>query len=195
MKFSIYLGDIADAAAEALCTSTNPRLSLMMGTGASIRARGGPEVMRACEGLAPRDPGTVHVTMAGALPHKAVIHCVASDAAHHSSVAVVRSCVAAALAAADASGCTTVATPILGTGHARLRFADAVRAMAQTAMDASTHVREVKFVTNDEERVDELRTILQEMPGTAVEVERSAKVTAEPDSLWSEEYGLHFDMP
>jgi O-acetyl-ADP-ribose deacetylase (regulator of RNase III) len=188
MKFSIYLGDIADAPAEAVCTSTNPRLSLMMGTGASIRARGGPEVMRACEGLTPRAPGTVHVATAGALPRKAVIHCVASDAAHHSSAAVVRSCVAAALAAADASGCATIAMPILGTGHARLRFAEAVRAMAATAMDASTHVRELKFVTNDEERVDELQTILQEMAGALVEVERSARATPEPDSLWTGEY-------
>lgn len=189
MKFSIYLGDIADAPTEAVCTSTNPRLSLMMGTGASIRARGGPEVMRACKGLAPRAPGTVHATRAGgALPHKAVIHCIASDAAHQSSVAVVRSCAAAALAAADALGCATMAMPILGTGHARLRFADAVRAMARMAMDASTHVREVKFVTNDEERVDELQAILQEIAGAGVGVERSATLNPEQDSLWADEY-------
>lgn len=195
MKFSIFFGDIADAPADAVCTSTNPRLSLMMGTGASVRARGGPEVMHACEGLAPRAPGTVHVTTAGALPHKVVIHCVASDAAHHSSIAVVRSCVVHALAAADAADCATVAMPVLGTGHARLRFADAARAMARTALDTSTHVREVKFVTNAEERVDELRAVLQETAGAAVEVERSATLNAEPDSFWSEEYGLRFDMP
>ena len=49
--------------------------------------------------------------------------------------------------------------------------------------------------TNDEDRVDELRAILQEMAGTAIGVEWSAKVTAEPGTLWSDEYGLHFDMP
>lgn len=188
MNFSIYLGDIADAPADAVCTSTNPRLSLMMGTGASIRARGGPAVMRACKELAPRAPGTVHVTTAGALPHKAVIHCVASDAAHRSSVAIVRSCVVHALAAADALECATMAMPILGTGHARLRFAEAVRTMAATAFAASTRVREVKFVTNDEERVDELRTILKEIAEVAVRVERSATVSSEPDSLWTGEY-------
>ena len=185
MRFSIFVGDIADAPAEALCTSTNPRLSLMMGTGASVRARGGPEVMRACEGLGPRTPGSVHVTTAGALPHKAVIHCVASDAAHRSSMAVVGSCVANALAAADAAGCATVAIPILGTGHARLCFADAARAMARTALDARTHVREVKFVTNDEECVDDLRALLEGVSRQRIEIERSLQAEPESDSFWS----------
>jgi hypothetical protein len=60
-------------------------------------------------------------------------------------------------------------------------------------MHASSHVREVKFVTNDEERVDELRAILQEMAGTEVGVERSA-TDCRAGTWWSDEYGLHFDM-
>jgi len=35
MRISIFAGDICDVPAEALCTSTNPRLSLAMGTGAA----------------------------------------------------------------------------------------------------------------------------------------------------------------
>jgi hypothetical protein len=84
--------------------------------------------------------------------------------------------------------------PVLGTGHARLRFADAVRAMAATALAANTRVREVKFVTNDDERVDELRAILQEIAGIAIHVERSPKLNDDPDSFWSDAYGLDFDM-
>lgn len=185
MKLSIYLGDIAGAPAEAVCTSTNPRLSLMMGTGAAVRGRGGPEIMRACEGLPPFRAGTVHVTTAGTLPYKAVIHCVASDDAHRSSVAVIRSCVANALAAADAAGCTTVAIPILGTGHARLPFPEAAGAMARTALEAGSAVHEVKFVTNDEERVDELRAVLERETGRKIEIERSQEVEPESDSFWS----------
>jgi O-acetyl-ADP-ribose deacetylase (regulator of RNase III) len=165
MRFSIFLGDIADAPADALCTSTNPRLSLMMGTGASVRARGGPAVMRACEGLPNLLPGMVHATTAGNLPHKIAIHCVASDASHRSSSAIVESCVANALASADAAGCTTIAIPILGTGHARLRFADAVRAMARSAAETPTRVERMIFVTNDEENVPTLRAILERAEG------------------------------
>lgn len=190
MKFSIFAGDIADAPADALCTSTNSRLTLMMGTGASIRARGGPAVARACEALAPLPPGAARATTAGALPHKIAIHCVASDANHHSSEAIVRSCVTNALACADTAACATIAMPIFGTGHARYTFAASARTMALTALEASTRVHEVKFVTNDDERVDELREILQQVAGERVEVERSAVEETAAESLWSEVYSL-----
>ena len=190
MKLSIFAGDIADAPADALCTSTNSRLTLMMGTGASIRARGGPAVARACETLAPLPPGAARATTAGALPHKIAIHCVASDANHHSSEAIIRSCVTNALACADAAACTTIAMPIFGTGHAHYAFAASARTMALAALEASTRVREVKFVTNDDERVDELREILQHITGGRIEVERSTAAEPEAESLWSEVYSL-----
>ena len=193
MKLSIFVGDITYAPADALCTSTNSRLTLMMGTGASVRARGGPAVARACEALAPLPPGAARAPTAGALPHRIAIHCVASDANHRSSEAIVRSCVTNALACADAAGCATVAMPIFGSGHARYAFASSARAMALTALEASTRVREVKFVTNDDERVEELREILQNATGGRVEVERSAAEEPEPDSFWSDVYSL--DVP
>ena len=197
MKFSIYLGDIADAPAEAVCTSTNPRLSLLMGSGASVRERGGPDVLRACEALLakqpPLQPGSAHATTAGMLPHKIAIHCVASDAAHHSSETIVQLCVTHALALADAAGCVTVAMPVFATGHARLRFTAAARAMARAALDYATRVREVKFVTKDAERVEDLRKVLQEIAGTRIDVERAAEAESEPDSPWSDEYSL--DLP
>ena len=186
MKLSIFAGDIADAPADAVCTSTNPRLTLMMGTGASVRARGGPAVARACEALAPLPAGAARATTAGALRHRIAIHCVASAANHRSSDAIVRSCVANALACADAAGCAIVAMPVFGTGHARYAFAASARVMALTALEVPTRVREVKFVTNDDERVEELREILQNCVGGRVEVDRSAVAKPEPDSFWSD---------
>ena len=195
MKLSIFLGDIADAPADAICTSTNPRLSLMMGTGASVRGRGGPAVLQACEAmLAERGStlpaGSVHATTAGALPHKIAIHCIASDNTHHSSEAIIRACVTNALATAGANGCTTIAMPIFGTGHARIRFADAVRAMVQEAFGAKTRVREVKLVTNDEDRVDDMRAVLKELVRARIDLERSPNFDAETNSLWSDDYSL-----
>lgn len=192
MRFSVFVGDIADAPADALCTSTNPRLSLMMGTGASIRRRGGPAVMRACEALlAGRKtlpPGTAHPTTAGALPNKMAIHCIASDTSHRSSEAIVRSCTASALACAAAAGCASVAMPILGTGHARLRVTDAARAMVRSAAETPARVERMIFVTNDEEKVPVLRAILQRAAGYSIEVERSRAVEPEEDSFWSGAY-------
>jgi O-acetyl-ADP-ribose deacetylase (regulator of RNase III) len=143
MRISIFAGDVSDAPAEALCTSTNPRLSLVMGTGASIRGRGGFEILRACKavvkaefsrtGIHGLSAGSVHTTTAGQLPAKAVIHCVASDAAHRSSAAIIRSCVKNALAAADAAGCTSIAMPLFGTGHAHFKTDQALAAIADVA--------------------------------------------------------------
>lgn len=189
MRFSIFAGDIADAPAEALCTSTNPRLSLMMGTGAAIRRRGGPAVMRACEALLVKNkslpPGTAHPTTAGALPNKVAIHCIASDAAHRSSEAIVRSCIASALACAHAQGCTSVAAPMLGTGHARLAFATAATAMVRSALETPSSVEHLIFVTNDDENVEPLRAILESATGQPIEIERSEEVEPESGSFWS----------
>lgn len=95
MNLSIFVGDIADAPAEAICTSTNPRLSLMMGTGASVRERGGWDVMRACEKIVAGGPlpaGSAHATTAGTMRCKTLIHCVASDQSHMTSRAIIQAC-------------------------------------------------------------------------------------------------------
>jgi O-acetyl-ADP-ribose deacetylase (regulator of RNase III) len=164
VKISVYVGDITDAPAAAVCTSTNPRLSLMMGTGSAVRERGGFRIARACEAIVavqgPLPVGSAHVTTAGALPHKAVIHCVASDVNHASSEAVVRLCVKNALALAEAAACSSVAMPVFATGHARVKFAQAVDAMAAALRGAVTSVREVVVVTNDPDRADDVRRAL-----------------------------------
>ena len=188
MKFSIFLGDIADVRADAVCTSTNPRLSLMMGTGASIRARGGPAILQACQSAAPLPAGAVLVTTAGLLPYKAVIHCVASDETHHSAPAIIASCVTGALAAAYEAGAAVVAMPLFGSGHAHRPFLDVARTMAETALAAKTGVAEIRFVTNDSDRVEPLSDLLRRMTGQRIDVERSASHDDEPVSLWSDDW-------
>ncbi|HSP35825.1 MAG TPA: macro domain-containing protein [Thermoanaerobaculia bacterium] len=174
MQVSIFTGEIADAKADAVCTSTNPRLSLMMGTGSSIRERGGFEVLRACEellenehkrtGRASLPIGSAHATTAGALPFKAAIHCVASDATHHlSSPEIIRACVKSALRVAEAKGFASLAMPVFATGHARVRFDLAVTTMADALRDAKTTVRHVTLVVLDRERSEEAQKILDKL--------------------------------
>lgn len=167
MRLSVFAGDITDAPADAICTSTNARLSLMMGTGGSVRERGGFEVLRACEqllaqsGRAAMDVGTAHRTTAGKLPYKAVIHCVASDPVTHlSSGDIVRACVKNALAHADAIGCTKVAMPVFATGHAHLRFDRSLEAMVKALHETATGVGEVVIVVNDREWLDQAEAAL-----------------------------------
>jgi len=164
MKISLFIGDITDVQADAVCTSTNPRLSLMMGTGGSVRERGGFQVLRECEKLTgghSLPPGSAYVTSGGALPFKAVIHCVASDTSHRSSPALVQLCVKNALARADASGCKSVAMPVFGSGHARVRFDQALKAMRDTLRTSESAVEQVVIVVYDPDYAEDAREILK----------------------------------
>jgi O-acetyl-ADP-ribose deacetylase (regulator of RNase III) len=196
MKISIFAGDLCDVHADALCTSTNPGLSLAMGTGASVRGRGGYQILRACEDIVRTEfrrsgrpglpAGSVHSTTAGNLPSTLIAHCVASDAAHHSSADIIRSCVKNALALADVSGCTSIAMPLFGTGHARFNFDQAVLVIAETLRDATTAVQHVFIVVYDPERADDaVRLIHSVIPAAEVDVQRGPDTNDEAVSMWS----------
>jgi O-acetyl-ADP-ribose deacetylase (regulator of RNase III) len=194
MRISIYCGDLCDVQAEALCTSTNPRLSLAMGTGGSVRGRGGYGILRECEaivdaagarGLA---AGSAHKTSAGELAATILIHCVGSDAGHRSSPRIIRDCVVNALALADAAGCESIAMPVFGTGHARFKFDDAVRVIAETLRDSATAVRRVFIVIYDADRADAvLRVIRSVIPNAEVDVQRGA-ASEETAGMWAAEW-------
>ena len=199
MKVSIFVGDIADAPAEAICTSTNPRLSLMMGTGASVREKGGWDVMRACEALVAahgRLPaGSAHATTAGAMACRTLIHCVASDASHTTSRAVIQACVKNALARAEAAGCRSIAMPLFGTGHARFKIENAVAAMAQALRDGITTVRHVIVVVHDAEDVsDAVRVMRRVIPNCEIDITDGPLNAAERRGLWSSAWGEHDEI-
>ena len=167
MRVSVFIGDIAAVNAEAICTSTNPRLTLVMGTGAAVRDRGGFSILRACEALVANGPlpvGSAHVTPAGDLPAKIIIHCVASDTNHRSSPAIVRACVLNALKRATEAGCRTVAMPVFATGHAHVPFKTALQTMREAFDSAATDVEEVTVVLQEADREDEARHILCSTP-------------------------------
>lgn len=138
----------------------------MMGTGGSVRDRGGFEVLRECEAILAGTTlaaGSVVTTSAGRLPHKAIFHCVASDVRHHSSASVIRACVVNALAAADKVGCASVAMPVFATGHAHVKFKDALTAMRDALASAHTNVEEVIVVVRDDDWKEDAQRVL--LPG------------------------------
>jgi O-acetyl-ADP-ribose deacetylase len=180
VRISIFPGDLADAPAEALCTSTNPRLSLMMGTGAAVRGRGGFEIFRACEELVAAEhersgsgilpTGSAHVTTAGSLRCKAIIHCVASDPLHRSSAAVVRACVVNALAHAERLGCRSIALPLFATGHARLEHTESLTAICLALAESARAVEQIVVVIHDAARAGEYRRLIARLlPGVTIE--------------------------
>ncbi|HVT03177.1 MAG TPA: macro domain-containing protein [Thermoanaerobaculia bacterium] len=188
MKISVFAGDVCDVQAEALCTSTNPRLSLVMGTGVSIRGRGGYQILRACEEIVEAEfrrsgrrglpVGSAHPTTAGDLPSKIIVHCVASDAGHRSSTDIIRNCVRNALATADSKQCLSIAMPIFATGHARFNFDQAVLAMAETLRAQPTDVQHVFIVVYDLDRVEKAARLIRSVITAAeIDIQRGPDAT------------------
>jgi O-acetyl-ADP-ribose deacetylase len=163
MQITIFEGDLTEAPAEAICTSTNPRLSLMMGTGGAVRERGGFQVLRECETIAQGKalaPGSAHVTTAGSLPFKIAIHCVASNEVHLTSNTIIRACVRNALVRAAEHGCTSVVMPVFGTGHARFKFEAALETMLEALQAAEPSVQSVLIAVNDPARAESARRLI-----------------------------------
>ncbi|MDP9361671.1 MAG: macro domain-containing protein [Acidobacteriota bacterium] len=196
MKISVFAGDVCDVRADALCTSTNPRLSLVMGTGVSIRGRGGFQILRACEQIVEAEfrrsgrrglpAGSAHPTIAGDLPSKVIVHCVASDASHRSSQDIIRDCVRNSLAVAEARGCQSMAMPIFATGHAGFNFDQSLLATVETLRDEATAVQHVFLVVYDPGRAEEaVRLIRSVIPAADIDVQHGPRTTDEPLRMWS----------
>jgi O-acetyl-ADP-ribose deacetylase (regulator of RNase III) len=93
-----------------------------------------------------------------------------------------------ALALADAAGCESIAMPVFETGHARFKFDDAVRVMAETLCDRATAVRRVFIVVYGADRADAvLRIIRSVIPDADVDLQRGP-VNEEPVSMWAAEW-------
>lgn len=191
MKISLFAGDIADAQADALCTSTNPRLTLVMGTGASVRSHGGFEILRECEAIIAEEgvlaPGSVRATTAGTLPAKVILHCVASDVKHYSSDAIIEACVTNALSLAERHGCHSIAMPLFAAGHARLPLRHVVEVMAKRVREVNPAVENVIFVVFEPERADEVQQIVRKVVGGHVPIVRSRLAATTASSWWSDD--------
>ncbi len=172
-EVSLFVGELAEAPAEVLCTSTNPQLSLLGGTGAAIIEAAGwgvreeaAEIVqraRAGTGHAGLALGTVHRTSAGRLPHPFLLHCVVSGPGHGVSAEAIRSCVRGVLAEAARAGSSSVGLPILGAGHASFPFDHAVRAIAEALSSTATAVPRVLLVIYDRDRLPAVRRLLDDV--------------------------------
>lgn len=196
MKISLFVGDLCDVDADALCTSTNPRLSLAMGTGGSVLDRGGYQILRECEAIVEAEfqrsgrrslpAGSAHVTSSGNLPSRIIVHCVASDESHRSSTEIIRDCVRNSLDLADKAECTSVAMPLFATGHARFNVDGALDAMAETLRDTATAVKHVLIVVKDPDRAENaIQRIRAVIPSEEIDVRNGRNRHDNTNDMWS----------
>jgi O-acetyl-ADP-ribose deacetylase (regulator of RNase III) len=190
LEVGLFVGEINDAPAEAVCISTNPRLSLGGGTGRAVLEATGWAVKRRLEAILATETAAqggdgLPVGFTCATPgdggrHRVVLHCVASDPLHRSSPGAVRLCTAGALARAEAEGCTSLALPVFGAGHAGLPFGEALGALAEALRDATTSLRRALVVVLQPDRAAAAAEILDGVlgpgGGTGMETE------VEPDA-------------
>jgi O-acetyl-ADP-ribose deacetylase (regulator of RNase III) len=170
LRVTLFEGDVTSAPSEAVCTSTNGRLSMMGGTGGDVLRRGGWSIRRECEAILAKQrektgeeqlpPGTVWTTTAGRLAAQVVIHCVASDGSHRSSRELIRGCVVGAFSAAVMESCRSIAMPVFGTGHAAFNFDEALETMAAVLTQTAEPLDEVLIVIAKPNRVERAKRIL-----------------------------------
>ncbi len=171
LEVALFVGELTEAPAEAIATSTNPRLSMGGGTGRSVLAETGWGLRRQLEAIAAEEAertgesdlpvGFVCATPGGEPPHRLIIHCVASDRLHHATAEAVRLSVEGALREADRAGCASLALPVFGTGHADLPYDRSLHAMAEALRDAEPGaVRTILVVLLLPDRVPIARQIL-----------------------------------
>lgn len=180
MQVSLYCGDIVRAPADVICTSTNPHLELILGTGGAVRNAGGQSIQDECRRLIDQEkqtagkvwlePGRAVFTGAGTLPFKGVIHCVAIDPWHDSSVDIVQQCVRNTLRIVKElwnEEPVRLGLPVLATGHGHLAFEVSLQAMVDELSGANLPARtDLVFVVYEASQVNTARSILDSCFGT-----------------------------
>jgi O-acetyl-ADP-ribose deacetylase (regulator of RNase III) len=144
-RITLAEGDIAQADVDALVNAANTALVLGSGVAGAIRERGGPEIQRECDALAP----IAAVTGAGRLPARCVIHAAGMQPGGSASEQSVASAVRRSLELAAERGCRSVAVPAVGAGVGGLslqRCAELLLAEARAFLARETCVLEVRFV-------------------------------------------------
>lgn len=142
-------GDISAADVDAVVNAANTRLVLGSGVAGALRRRGGPEIQRECDTLAPIALGDAILTGAGDLPARHVIHAATMEPGGSSSEASVRSATRRALEIARERGLESLALPALGAGVGGLTLAESARVMLEelrSHLAQGSSLRDIRLV-------------------------------------------------
>lgn len=189
MILQLFVGDLLRVRADAICTSTNPWLSLQAGTGGAARLFGGHAIQEACDALLAAQQertgrrhfptGSAHLTPAGSLAFRGIVHCVAIDAFHGSSEEIIGSCVREALAVAEHEGFDHLAMPSFATGNGRFPLDRSLGAMLEALhRHQGGSVWRVSIAVPDDSRAAEARRILSQGRPLGVGSERDPQLHA-----------------
>jgi serine/threonine-protein kinase len=165
IRLSFILGDIADAAADAIISSANFELVMRTGVGEALRLRGGDEIEQEAMSGGEQPLGTCIRTRAGSLAAKHVFHAVSA----WNEVSCVGRALARALLLAEEHGCASLAVPALGTGAARVGIEASANAMMTTlrwhTMLGGTRIREIGIWLDSDKKRRAFQDVAEEVLG------------------------------
>ncbi len=154
MPLSIVRADISTVAADAIVNSANPLPVVGRGVDSALHEAAGASLLQERQQIGCIEPGQVAVTRAGRLHARWVIHTVGPlwvDGAS-GELETLAKCYSNALAAADTSGCKSIAFPLISTGTYGFPKDLALR-VAKTTIDSylAEHDMDVMLVVYDNE--------------------------------------------
>jgi O-acetyl-ADP-ribose deacetylase (regulator of RNase III) len=146
-------GDITEQHADAIVNAANSSLLGGGGVDGAIHRRGGPAILRECQGIR-RDrypdglpTGDAVATIAGELSARWVIHTVGPVySGSERDAELLASCHTRSLEVADELGALTIAFPAISTGAYGYPLDEAAPVAVRAVRDAPSNAREVRFV-------------------------------------------------
>jgi O-acetyl-ADP-ribose deacetylase (regulator of RNase III) len=146
---SLLEGDITESDVDAIVNPANAQLQLGGGVAGAIRDKGGPDIQKECDKLAPIEVGQAVITGAGNLRARHVIHAVGPRMGDGDEDRKLASATRAALAVATEKGLATMAFPAISTGIFGYPKDRCAQVMMQTVVDfleaGATSLRQIDF--------------------------------------------------
>jgi serine/threonine-protein kinase len=155
----LRVGDIAEAAADAIVSSANHLMRMRSGVGDALRRKGGDVIEQEAMADGEQPLGSCIATSAGALAAKNVLHAVSA----WNEASCVGRAMQHALLLADELGHRTLAIPALGTGAARVSLETCASAM-MTALKlhvtlGGTRLRQLEVILRDAPSLETFREV------------------------------------
>ncbi len=139
MKVEIVLGDITELGVDGIVNAANNHLKMGGGVAYAIRKKGGEEIQKEADGLAPIEVGEAVVTGAGRLKARYVIHAATMGLDLETDEEKIRSAARNAMNRAIEYRMKTVAFPALGTGVGGFPMEGAARVMLEEVSRFKDH--------------------------------------------------------
>ena len=157
---------------DAVVNAANAWLAPGGGVAGAIHRAAGPELLEACEPLAPITPGEAVITRGGRLPNEYVIHCLGPvHGMDEPADELLASCYRRALELAEQNGLVSIGFPAISTGAFGYPMAEAAAIALETIRAVAPgleHVRRIRFVLFAESDLEIHARALQAIgPGAA----------------------------